>query len=384
MATFSGLAGLMSGVAAVALPVFLVISLMHLVFSWHLFRFHQHFSNDHPLKGETVTYRLYIENGGVFPLAPGICRFAEDGTEGGHFREIQIPIRPGSSAEHTDEIRCSWRGTYTVGLVSVLFRDILGLFEFEQRIEPHVFYVYPELTDLDPSFESLAGVSGGDKSELRASERDPSIYEYSAPLRTGAGAERLDVKHMAATGIPAAIICGHSRSAALRIVLDLWPGTKRTAATLAAEDKAVTAVFSALRHLAANDIPATFTAGPSETSLPILSMPDWQELYEQSTSLLFSEPGVPLEAFTPGAAVLLVTTRPLSGANGDLFSLFEQTLARGGEPHLVVCPEKHNLAETRRIAELLDDRVRGMGARTLIRVIDPDEETREVRRALCP
>ena len=316
LGTFSGLAGPLSVFAAVILPFLFVSSLAHLLLSKHYFNFHQSFSTDHPRKGETVRYELRMANDGPFPSAAGVCRFSDPGPLGSFRSDVPVPASANQISVYEETLRCSWWGSYVVGLVSVTFRDAFGIVEIEERIEPRVFYVYPELLRLDDSIESLALSSGADKPGAIASKDDISIFEYVDPLRAGRPARRVAWKRWAASGVPAEIIHGQSRSSGLRVVLDLWRGKRRTLGKLASEDAAVSAIFSVLQYLAEEGIPAELALGADGAAVPIHSVEEFERLFERSTNITFTEEAIPAEAFAPGPAVLLVTTRPLAPGRG--------------------------------------------------------------------
>jgi uncharacterized protein (DUF58 family) len=250
LGTFAGLAGTLSVFASVLLPCLGAASVVHLAVSRYAFRYYQTFSTDHPAKGETVRYELRMANAGPLPIAAGVCRFSDPGPLGSFRTDVPVPVSANERTTYEESLRCAWRGTYVVGLVSVSFRDALGILEIEDRLEPRVFYVYPELVRLDEAVERLALSSGSEKPGSVVAKEDPSIFEYASPLRPGSPVRRVAWKRWAATGIPAEIVSGQARSAALRVVLDLWPGRKGTVGKLVSEDTAISAAFSVLRYLA--------------------------------------------------------------------------------------------------------------------------------------
>jgi len=395
--TFSGLAGPLSSVLALLLPSLFICSMAQLLLGLRYFTFHQTFSNDHPQKGEIVTYELHMANEGFLPLACGECRFAARGSR--ESPPEPVPVRGNSSRVHTAEIRCAYRGTYVIGLTRYGFVDALGLLRVEERIEPRVFYVYPELVKLDAGVERFALSTGADQPGSTERDEDPTIFEYLRQLRGGASARRIAWKRWAATGIPSETVNGQSRSSALRLVLDLWPGRQPgpgmagETEKLAPEDMAVSAVFSILRYLSAARIPAELVlggAGPGtgEHGIPVDSNESFTELYDQSTNIIFSDPAFPASAFTPGVSTLLVTTRPLIDPEGtdekdDLFGAFEQAMLRGYAPHLLLCPPPSAADTEKRSLETLLERQSALGGPALFRLADSRAGTEDIVHALC-
>lgn len=391
---FSGLAGPLSSVLAVLLPSLFICSMAQLLLSLRFFTFHQTFSNDHPQKGEIVRYELHMANEGIMPLARGECRFAARGSQDSP--PEPVPVAGYGSRVHTAEIRCAYRGTYTIGLTLYSFPDALGLLRLEEKAEPRVFYVYPELVKLDPGIERFALSSGADQPGSTENDEDPTIFEYLRQLRSGGSARRIAWKRWAASGIPSETVNGQSRSSALRLVLDLWPGRTEGTEKLASEDMAVSAVFSVLRYLSAARIPAELVLGNAgqgagEHGILIDSGETFTELFDQSTNIIFSDPSFPATAFSPGISTLLVTTRPLvdtesAGENGDtadLFTAFEQAMLRGYAPHLLVCPPPSAADTEKRCLETLAERQIALGGGALLRLADSRLGTEDIAHALC-
>ncbi len=386
--TFSGLAGPVSSVIAVLLPSLFICSMVQLALSTHFFTFHQVFSNDHPLKGEIVHYELHTANEGFLPLARGECRLAAQGQPSVLGNSVPIPIDGNGSQIHTAEIRCAYRGTYIIGLTFFSFTDALGLVCLEERIEPRLFYVYPEIVKLDATIERFAQSSGADQPGSTEKDEDPTIFEYLRPLRAGGSARRIAWKRWAASGIPSETVSGQSRSSALRLVLDLWPGPADTGEKLASEDMAISATFSILHYLSAAHIPVELVLGSMAQSMMIDSTEAFMELFDQSTNILFSDPVFPAVAFSMGITTLLVTTRPLietkhAGENTDLFTAIENALPRGCEPHLLLCPPPSTADDEKKSLETLIERQTTLGGTSLLRLADSRRGTEDAAHALC-
>jgi len=385
LATFSDLAGPLSSFLSIFVPVLCLASLAHLFLSWRFFSFHQNFSTDHPQKGETVHYGLHMINEGALPLAQGYCGFSCPGLGSALAGQVQTPSWHGEKITQREDIHCPWRGSYEVGLSSISFRGALGLFELYEGTEPRIFYVYPELVPLDPSIGSLATTSGVERVGAGTLDDDQSIFEYVGPLRSGASSRRIAWKRWAATGMPAEILTGQSRSSALRLVLDLRPCSADLEERLPAEDMAMSAAFSVLQELAWQGIPVEFILGGEENGILLDGPERFLKVFDSSTSILFKDPRLPLAAFSPGPAVLLVTTRALvEPASNDLFTLYEDSLSRGMEPHLLLCPPPGRLEEERRSLEALMDRRGSWGGRKFLRLVDSSSGTRELTHALRP
>lgn len=384
LSTFNELAGPLSTFISFLLPSIGICSILHLIFSLFAFTFHQKFSNDHPQKGESVFYYLFMANEGPLPLAYGTVTFAESSTLNAFTEPAFMPIK--RPTEYTAEIRCTYRGTYQAGLRLYEFTDILGLLSVENKIEPRIFYVYPELIRLDVSIEKIAHSSGGDQGGKDNTEEDPSVFEFLSPLREGKSFQRLSYKYWAKSGIPALIICGQSRSAGLRLILDLWPGEIYGEEKLASEDMATSATFSLLMNFSQLGIPVEFIIGATEKGVLIDSSASFEQAFQQSTNIIFSDSSFPLAAFDPDTTVLLISTRPLIYTEiineSDLYSTWEKSLHTGKAPHLLLCPPPSHVEREKEIAKNLLELQLLSGGQSLIRICDPLLGVEDIQNAL--
>ncbi len=377
--TFSGLAGYISVFIAVMLPVLSLISFLHLWYSWSALGFHQNFSTDHPVKGETVFYSLHLANEKPLPLSGGSCSFSNPGSGKAFVDTISIPLIQSKPVKYEEKIRCAYRGIYVMGLTGIRIQSMLGLIETELPIEPKVFYVFPELVKFSSPLERLARSSGITEPDSQSTKDDITIFEYLLPLREETSVRSIAWKRWAATGIPSRIINGRSRSPALRIVLDLWPGDDNLSSNdrLASEDMAMTAAFSVMQYMAQKSIPVSFYPGSSDTPIFVDTIEIFQQVFDQSTGILFNDPSFPSSAFSQESAVLLVSTRSLE----TFFSSYEDSLNGGYEPHLVSCPPPSSYEHEKEVIDAMTERRRSMGSHSLLRITDTKNGAEEVAYA---
>lgn len=393
--TFNGLSGFLSTLLSVLVPSVFLLSLIQLIYSLFSFTFHQNFSTDHPLKGEIVRYELHTANESLLPIAQGSCRFSAPG----HLRSFKNPILISTARKasrvYTEEIRCAYRGTYIIGLSGYAFKEALGIFEIEEEIEPRIFYVYPELVKFKENIERLTDSSGADMMGTKAQNDDIAIFEYVRPLRENRAAHRIAWKRWAATGIPVEIVHGQSRTAALRIVLDLWPldiseYPEAELEKLAAEDIAISAVFSVLQYLVNEAIPVSLVLGGEDKSVLVDSLENFHRLYDQSTSIIFSDKRFPASAFSPGPSTLLISTRPLVTASAskgkkelDLFTAYEEALTRRSEPHMLICPPARTCDGEKELLDALINSQGDLAGKALLKLADSRLGTEDIIHALC-
>lgn len=380
-----GLAGPLSRAAAVLPILFAAASLAHLVATWIGFGFHEEFSTDHPLKGDVIRYSIHLRNGLPFPSAPGICRFASVGPMPRGLEELPLQLGSGESMSRESRISCAYRGVYVIGAKTFAFRGALGIIELEHEVEPRVFYVYPELVALGPLADRLAEGGGEERSSTGGGTPDPTVIDGLRPLADGRPAGRVAWKRWAATGIPCEPIEGRSSAFGLRVVLDLRPPLAEGPDRLAAEDLAVSAVYSVLSRLVDSGIPAEFVLGGEETGRMIEDRSAFDSVYATSTSVLFTDTRFPLAAFSDDRASLLVTTRSIAGTESaediDLFGPLEAALARSRSVSVLVVAPPPQAERERTLAFAAHERLRLDSRRPAFIVLDPSHGTEDLIHA---
>ncbi|MCA1949575.1 MAG: hypothetical protein LDL24_03315 [Treponema sp.] len=333
--SLTGLAGPLSRLL-VLFPFFVVgSSLLQVWYSYMQFGFHQEFSSDHPVRGESIRYHFVIHQEGLLPSCLILCRFSFKGPGLAGINERSVFLGSRESQSWSFSFRCAYRGVYAVGLEHILFKDSLGLFELSYRVEPRMFYVYPELIPLSHSLEYLFTGSGETGTNPGGLQDDVGVFDSVYPLRHGEGGRQIAWKRFAATGIPSALKTARASAQSLRIVLDLRPApfNKTEEARLLAEDLALSLVFSVLRYMAERGISAELFAGCETGPYLISEMKSFEWLYSRSTNILFTETSLPQAAWEGDKTTLLVSLLPpLSQAGSqekDFYSIIEQRL-RGG------------------------------------------------------
>ncbi|MFQ3547125.1 MAG: hypothetical protein SNJ56_02210 [Termitinemataceae bacterium] len=361
--SLQGLAGPLSRYLQLFPLLFLIFSVLQASYSYAVFGFHQEFSTDHPVRGETVRYSLVIFNHGLIPACETLCEFSFVGPGLSGTKDFSTFLGSGESETVSFEFRCAYRGVYSLGARRFVFRDLLGILRLEYTVEPRTFYVYPELVPLGQGLETLVSGTGDRAFQSGGIQVDPGVFDSIQVLRHGEGGRPIAWKRFAATGIPCSINEGKSSAPFLRLILDLRPlsaGTFPQEEILQAEDLAVSLFFSVARYLVAHTIPAELLLGSSDEAFPLLDMDAFTSLYEQSTSLLFTDTALSLSASRGDAAILFITVHSpfeeTSTGPSDLFSFFESRLRRGlPSLYLIVPPPSRFQQEQERWSALLEE-----------------------------
>lgn len=379
-----GLAGPVSDAVAFLPLLLLGASLLHLAWSVYVFGFHQDFSTDHPAKGERVEYTLHVRNELPIPMTAAECRFSAVGPGSGRMEAFPLLLGSNGSAQKHETIVCAYRGVYAIGAERFSFRDALGLLEIDHRVEPRVFYVYPELVRLGSAVERMAEGGGEGRPVPGGQDADPGVFDAVAPLVHGRGARRIAWKRWAATGIPCEVSEGGVSAYGLRVVLDLRPSETVISEEdrLVSEDLAVTAVFSVLRRLVERSIPAEFVLGGEEAGAAIEDRASFDAAYDASTNILFTDSRFPGAAFRGGRAALLVSVRSIAGSAGEtgtsLFDALEAAAANDYAVRVITVPPPSDAEREQARIRAARERLRVESADRLCLALDTRRGTEDL------
>jgi len=373
-----GLAGFPSVFIAVFLPSYGILEIIYLAVSWHFYTWNQTYSTNHPRKGETIRFEISIFNEANIPLADGTVSFAMPGRKT-HFNMPAKKNRKKNAVIHKAEVGCPYRGTYIAGMEAVTLTSALGIISAEINIQPQIFYVLPELYDISPSVEKYAVTHGATLAESSATNSDPSIFEYTAPLTPYNSNGKIAWKKWASTGIPSVMISGKSSARGISVFLDLYPckPSSEDVERLAAEDIVMSAAFSVMDYLSKKKIPVNFVMEETEKirkCIQIENEKTFKSIYEKSINIIFNRKDFPSSAFNTEDSVLLFTTRPIE----ELYAEYENKVMEGCEPGLFICPPQSSYEKEMQYADVLRNLRHNAGSKSLFYLADVRNGGKEV------
>ncbi len=171
-----------------ALLLFLLISLALFVFNSLSLRFIEIFSNEHPLRGETITYKLALSNESFLPIVEFCIKFRETAGAGENFeKKINCFIGGKKYFEKEYSVISEHRGVYELGIERAEIMDMAGILAYSPKIFFRTFYVRPRIfrpenTDFA---ESLKDSSGGNfHGGTEIDDQFSAIEEYREGMET--------------------------------------------------------------------------------------------------------------------------------------------------------------------------------------------------------
>lgn len=156
-----------------------VMSFIHLLLTYFMFKVGHTISQRQVSKGDTITYRMKLVNNTSLLFAPMSIHFG-----GTHalFQEVRGEegvfriVGPQSEVIIEKEMECRYRGNYPLGVDQVIIKDYFNFFRLTYRdIEPFTILVYPKLRELESRImRSVANES--DESVMAVANDNRSIF----------------------------------------------------------------------------------------------------------------------------------------------------------------------------------------------------------------
>ncbi|UCF98069.1 MAG: DUF58 domain-containing protein [Spirochaetaceae bacterium] len=266
-----------------------ILSLSYLLLTFFRLKYYQDFSTEHPMKGESVVYRLILANETLLPLHYLNVEFK---TIHPYMEEV-LPrfttyIRARQRLESVYEIHCPFRGIYTVGLESLAAEDPLHFFVFRRRVWYRTFYVYPRVLPLR-SFST-----GMERSERLAqgsstgSVPDYALFSQLRSYRHGESLRHAAWKKFASTGTPFLKVYDTSAEPGVTIYFDLRQTKAAGLKALETEDISIDILVALVKYYLDHDVPVTVRApGRTVYTFQGFGQSSFQRFYLSTMELLF-------------------------------------------------------------------------------------------------
>ena len=273
----------------VVLLILPILSLLYLLLTFFPLKYYQDFSTEHPMKGESVIYRLSLANETLLPLHYLTVEFKTIHP----FMEEVLPqfttyIRARNRIESVYEIHCPFRGIYTVGLESLASEDPLHFFVFRRRVWYRTFYVYPRVLPLR-SFST--GMERGERLAQGSSTGavpDYALFSRLRSYRYGESLRHVAWKKFASTGTPFLKEYDTSAEPGVTIYFDLRQTRLTGLRALETEDVSIDILVALVKYYLDQGVPVTVRApGRSVYTFRGNSQSSFQAFYTSTMELIF-------------------------------------------------------------------------------------------------
>jgi uncharacterized protein (DUF58 family) len=325
-------------------------------------RYHQEFSTEHPVKGESVIYHLSIANESLIPLPALRVRFKRT-----HplleqrLSDFRIYLGGRVRQERQYTVACPYRGIYTVGLEALEVEDLLGMLRLRLPVLFRTFYVYPRVLTL-PRFRT--GTERRQRPAQGSSSggvADPALFARLRAYRQGEPLRHLAWKKFAATGRPFLKEYDSSAEPGIALFFDLRETGRTGTAGLEAEDVSVEILVALVRHYLSQEVPLTVrAAGRSGFQFRGQGLADFPRFYEATMELIFQPAVSPAALYRAEADAADTTIIVTHLHDPEVIALLEESLikervARGASLALVLNESGRPAAERRPLGPYLQD-----------------------------
>ena len=212
------------------------------------------------MKGEVVEYQLGLTNEFFIPTCRITASFHIGRSElGMETRTLQLGARKSLQIQY--DVRCPYRGVYTVGLSQLIVWDIFGWAAFTFPVFNRTFYVYPRIIQLQRAFLGYGSVKTAAQSPKWGTEADWTLYRELRPYQHDDDIRHVSWQKMALFGEPLVREYDTSAQQAVIICLDMRqvPALMEDAA-LDIEDSSIEITVSLLKYYLDHQVPAVLTA----------------------------------------------------------------------------------------------------------------------------
>jgi len=268
-----------------------VVSLAALIANLFFFKIGENLNERIFVKGDAARYRLLLGNEGFLPIPYlTITMYLEGRILCNDMKSMQISMMPFAKREYVYEMPLRYRGRYSVGVRSIVFRDFLGLFVIRHRpLEHKSILVKPRIRFISHKRIPAAMVSEGNVlAGLFESGNDEMIdirkYVPGDSLR------KMHWKLTAKTGNPMVRDMRNELDNDILLLLDVGRAPVQNEATLLEEDCLVEEAVSQAQYLLARGMPARVCFWRDEPIVLRATAPgDFLKVYELLSEVKFNQ-----------------------------------------------------------------------------------------------
>ncbi len=246
----------------------------------------QEFRNEHPEKGQTIGYVLRLTNLSRLPSAPIIADF-HLGLERRGTERRSIYLWPRETRSVEQDVPCTYRGVYTVGLARLTIRDVFGLTGFTLPVSDRTFLLYPRILDLQTAPSSYGTERTIADAPSRSGEADFALFRGLRTYRDGDDARHVSWRTLALIGEPLVREYDSAAEPAVTVCMDTRPVGVGGDVELQVEDAVIEVSLALTRYYLTHGIPVTVVIGGAVERLAAGDQAGFSRLRASMVSLEF-------------------------------------------------------------------------------------------------
>ena len=268
-----------------------VVSFAALVGNYFFFKIGENLSERVFIKGDCARYRLLLGNEGFIPIPYlTVTMYLEGRILCNDMKSMQISLAPFAKKEFIYEMPLHFRGRYSIGVRSILFRDFLGLFAVRHRpLERKSILVKPRIRLIAHKRIPAAMVSEGNVLAGLYESGNDEMVDIRAYM-PGDSLRKMHWKLTAKTGNPMVRDMRNELDNDILLLLDVGMAAEQNENTLLQEDCLIEEAVSQSQYLLAHGMPARICIWRGEPVILRAATPgDFQKAYELLSEVKFNQ-----------------------------------------------------------------------------------------------
>jgi uncharacterized protein (DUF58 family) len=270
---------------------FPVLCLLAAVISYFGIKYHQQFSTEHPVKGQSVEYRFLLANELPLPVGRVVVQLKTVTP----FRDSILPsfqarLLGSETLERHYTLHCPFRGIYTVGLERLALTDTLGLLTLSLPVFARTFYVYPRLILLRSFAQRIYDLETRGEGVSQAGLPDYALFSRLREYRSGESIRHISWKKFASAGKPYIREYEATSGLGLRIYLDLRKRPLPGVGELEQEDTSIEILVALVKYFLERGVATSVSAPGRDYYTFSAEDPErFGEFYQSTMNLVFQD-----------------------------------------------------------------------------------------------
>ncbi len=268
-----------------------VVSLAALIGNYFFFKIGENLNERIFIKGDCARYRLLLGNEGFIPIPYlTVTMYLEGRILCDDMKSMQISLAPFAKKEFIYEMPLHFRGRYSIGVRSILFRDFLGLFAVRHRpLERKSILVKPRIRLIAHKKIPAAMVSEGNVLAGLYESGNDEMVDIRAYV-PGDSLRKMHWKLTAKTGNPMVRDMRNELDNDILLLLDVGMAAEQNERTLLQEDCLIEEAVSQSQYLLAHGMPARICFWREEPVVLRTATPgDFLKAYELLSEVKFNQ-----------------------------------------------------------------------------------------------
>lgn len=266
-----------------------LVSLAYTILTYKLFKYSQNIDRTNVIKGEKITLDVNVHNESLlfFPYIK-LNFLNANKIFNNQLEEESFSLTPKSGKRASYQLDCKYRGSYAVGVDSILFEDFTGVFKLKYK--PGSFFnitVRPRVIHLD-KFHIKTGFLSESHSNLSSNYEDFSTVSHIREYKYGDSSKHVHWK--ASAKLSQLMVKNYQSTSGIYVilVLDTLKNNFAEDENIILEDKVVETLIAVLHYFLSNFINVKLIFYKDDINdIELKTMHDFEKIYDYMSKFEF-------------------------------------------------------------------------------------------------